>query len=166
MSKNIRELCLSAVMMAMVFVVTRFIQIPIPLGYFNVGNSVILLFCIIITGPKGIIASAVGSALADLVSYPVYTLPTLIIKAIMPWLFYLITKRLNGKKFAVVIAAAVSTLIPLFGYTITGMILYGSVATGIAQFPGLVLEYIANLVIISVLYKPVEGIKSRISFEA
>ena len=47
MSKNIRELCLSAVMMAMVFVVTRFIQIPIPLGYFNVGNSVILLFCII-----------------------------------------------------------------------------------------------------------------------
>lgn len=166
MSKNVKQLCLSAVMMAMVFVVTRFIQIPIPLGYFNVGNSVILLFCLLIGSPHGILASALGSGLADLVSYPVYTIPTLIIKAIMPWLFYLLMKVFSKNKFAVIIAAAISTLIPLFGYTITGMILYGSIATGIAQFPGLLLEYIANLVIISVLYKPVEGIKSRISLEA
>lgn len=161
MKEKTRQLCLASVMMAMVFVVTRFIQIPIPLGYFNVGNSVILLFCLLISAPFGTAASALGSALADLLSYPVYTIPTLIIKGIMPILFYSILKMLNKSKFGVVIAAAISTLIPLFGYTITGAILYGSLATGIAQFPGLLLEYIANLVIICLLYKPIEIIGKK-----
>ena len=162
LNKKTGQLCLAAVMMAMVFVVTRFIQIPIPLGYFNVGNSVILLFCLLISMPYGIAASAFGSALADLLSYPVYTAPTLIIKAIMPFLFYVIIKKFDKNKFAVIIAATISTLIPLFGYTIIGAIIYGSFATGIAQFPGLLLEYIANLVIITALYKPIEGISKRL----
>lgn len=162
MNEKTKQLCLSAVMMAMVFVVTRFIQIPIPLGYFNIGNSVILLFCLIIGSPYGIIASAAGSALADLLSYPVYTVPTLIIKALMPIVFYAIVKKLADKNYTIFIATAVSTLIPLFGYTLTGAIIYGSIITGIAQFPGLALEYIANLAIIMVLYKPVSSVAKRL----
>lgn len=163
MNSRTKQLCLSAIMMALTFVVTRFIQIPIPLGYFNVGNSVILLFCLIVDSPYGIIAASVGSALADLTSYPVYTLPTLIIKALMPLVFYLIIKKLISSKYAVPAAAAVSTLIPLFGYTLTGAIIYGSIITGLAQFPGLLLEYIANLVIIFLLYKPISNIPKRFS---
>lgn len=165
MNKKTNELTLAAVMMALVFVVTRFIQIPIPLGYFNIGNCVILLCCLIIGSPYGIAASALGSALADLLSYPVYTLPTLVIKALMPWIFYRIIKRWPNKKFVVVLAAAVSTLIPLFGYTITGAVIYGSLATGIAQFPGLLLEYAANLVIVTILYQPVCSAK-RVALRA
>lgn len=159
MNNKIKQLSTAAVMMALVFVVTKFIQIPIPLGYFNVGNTVILLFCTLIAMPYGIAASALGSALADLLSYPVYTLPTLIIKALMPLAFYLLLKVLKGKKHAVIVAATVSTLIPLFGYTLTGMFLYGGFAAGLAQFPGLFLEYIANLILIITLYKPVNAIR-------
>lgn len=162
MNSKTRQLCFSAIMMALVFVVTRFIQIPIPLGYFNIGNSVILLSCLLIASPYGIAASALGSALADLLSYPVYTVPTLIIKTLMPIVFYALLKVLKNKKFSVAIATAVSTLIPLFGYTLTGAIIYKSIVTGIAQFPGLVLEYIANLVIIVALCKPVISIKAKI----
>ena len=162
MNEKTKQLCLSAVMMAMVFVLTRFIQIPIPLGYFNVGNSVILLFCLIIGSPYGIIASAAGSALADLLSYPVYTVPTLIIKALMPLVFYMIIKKFANRKYTVLVATSVSTLIPLFGYTLTGAIIYGSIITGIAQFPGLLLEYIANLVIIMALSKPVSAVAKRL----
>lgn len=72
----------------------------------------------------GVAAGAIGSALADLTSYPAYTLPTLIIKS----------------------------LIPLFGYTLTGGILYGNILTGLAQFPGLLLEYIANAILFTVAY--------------
>jgi len=39
MKTNTRQVSLAAVMLAAVFVVTRFIQIPIPLGYFNVGKA-------------------------------------------------------------------------------------------------------------------------------
>lgn len=155
------QICETAMMMALVFVVTRFIQIPIPLGYFNVGNCVILLFCVLLPSPYGIIGGSLGSALADLTSYPVYTVPTLLIKAVMPILFYIIADRFQNKKTGYIVAAAFSTLIPLFGYTITGGIIYGSIYTGLAQFPGLLLEYIANLVIFSILLSPVKEMKKR-----
>lgn len=162
MNEKTRNITTAALMAAAVFVVTRFIQIPIPLGYFNVGNAVILLFCLVVRSPWGIAASGIGSGLADLVSYPVYTVPTLIIKAIMPALYYLIRGKLGDRKFAPVIAVAVSTLIPLFGYTITGGILYGGFAAGLAQFPGLLVEYAANLVIFAILHKPVEAASKQI----
>lgn len=149
------NICLTAMMMACVFVVTRFIQIPIPLGYFNVGNCVILLFCMLIPSPYGIIGASVGSAFADLTSYPVYTLPTLIIKMIMPFLFYIIADKIKNKKVGYIVAVAISTLIPLLGYTLTGGIIYGSIYVGLAQFPGLLLEYAANLLIFGILYRPV-----------
>lgn len=159
---NVRKLCEGAILMALVFVVTRFIQIPIPLGYFNVGNSVILLGCLLASPAEGIIAASVGSALADLTSFPVYTLPTLIIKAIMPLIYYLITKKKPEDKKLNLVAVAVSTLVPLFGYTLTGMILYGGFAAGIAQFPGLFIEYIANIVIFALLMNPILKVKKRI----
>ncbi len=138
------QLTRTAILLALVFVVTRYIQIPIPLGYFNVGNTVILFGCLFIESPYGIIAGSVGSALADLVSYPAYTIPTLLIKMAMPLLFY----RFKEKRE---MAFMISTLIPLFGYTITGMILYKSFMVGLSQFPGLVLEYVANGIVFYIL---------------
>lgn len=161
MNEKVTRICETAMMMAMVFVVTRFIQIPIPLGYFNVGNCVILLFCVLISSPYGVLGGSLGSGLADLTSYPVYTVPTLLIKAAMPIIFYKIAEKFNYKKSGYIIAAAVSTLIPLFGYTITGGIIYGNIITGLAQFPGLFLEYAANLVIFSALLSPVLEMKKK-----
>ena len=153
MNKRIKTMCVSAVFMALTFVITRFIQIPIPLGYFNIGNTVVLLGCCFVPLPFGIAIGGLGSALADLTSYPEYTVPTLIIKSIMPLLFYLFIKIPIKKDFVKrLVAFAVATLIPLFGYTLTGCILYGSFVAGIAQFPGLLLEYAANLVFFAVTY--------------
>lgn len=155
----------AAIATAIIFLVTRFIQIPIPLGYFNIGNSVILLLCLLLFPMDGEIASGLGSALADLTSYPVYTLPTLVIKAAMAFVFYKIIKVNTAKVSIKIIAVAISTLIPLFGYTIVGMVLYGGFVAGIAQFPGLFLEYVANLIIFSILLKPVEKIRRIIVSE-
>lgn len=159
---NVKRICQTAILMAVVFVITRFIQIPIPLGYFNIGNSVILLGCVMLLPADGILAASVGSALADLTSFPVYAIPTLIIKAIMPMIFYLITKRNRDDRKVNIVAVAISTLIPLFGYTVTGMILYGGFAAGIAQFPGLFVEYIANLIIFAALFKGILQVKKRL----
>lgn len=157
--ENILDITITGVMMALVFVVTRFIQIPIPFGYFNVGNSVILLFCLLVSKRGGILAGSLGSALADLTSYPIYTIPTLIIKALMPWVFYIICNKFKDKKLVAVIAVAIATLIPLFGYTLVGCFLSETFFTGLAQFPGLFLEYIANLVIFTILFQPVKGLR-------
>ena len=149
---KLREMCRAGVLTAVVFAVTRFIQIPIPLGYFNVGNVVILLSCLFLSVPYGVFVGGVGSALADLLSsYPVYTLPTLVIKSVMPLIFYGLTRGKPGKGRSI-LAAAVATLLPLIGYTVTGAVLYGGFAVGMQQFPGLLLEYAANLILFALLY--------------
>lgn len=143
-----KQITITALFTALIFLITRFIQIPIPLGYFNIGNSIILLLCILVPSPLGILAGSLGSALADLTSFPVYTIPTLIIKALFPFLFYVLMKLpIKNNFIKTIIAASISTLIPLLGYTLTGAILYGSFLTGLAQFPGLFVEYIANLIL-------------------
>jgi len=159
-----KQICLTAVAAAFTFVVTRFIQIPIPLGYFNIGNSIILSFCLLLPLPCGVGAAAIGSALADLTSYPVYTIPTLVIKAIFPLLYYLLVRLpIKNNYLKNLFAASVSTLIPLFGYTLTGCILYGF-AAGVAQFPGLLLEYVANLAIFAALIVPLGRVKKLMNF--
>ncbi len=158
-----KELTITAVLAALVFAVTYLIQIPIPVGYFNIGNSIILLGCLLVPMPQGTFAGSIGSALADLVSYPIYTIPTLVIKALMPVVFYLISK-IPSKKFRLYIpAVAVSTLIPLVGYTVTGCFISGSLMTGLAQFPGLLIEYVANLVIFILLYRPMLQLSKKLN---
>lgn len=158
-----KTLCLTAVFMALTFVITRFGQIPIPLGYFNVGNSIILLGCLILPLSYGIAVGGIGSALADLTSYPVYTLPTLVIKSLMPLVFFLLLKLpIKNEYVKALIAFSVSTLIPLVGYTLTGCVLYGGFIAGLAQLPGLALEYAANIAIFAALYFPFKQIKRYI----
>ncbi len=151
---KIKYLCLTSVFAALVFIITRFIQIPIPLGYFNIGNCMILSFSLFLPMPYAVVMGGIGSALADLTSYPEWTIPTLIIKMLMPFVFKLLMsiRFPKSKIILAVIASAVSMLIPLFGYTVSGMILYGSVAAGLSQFVGLSLEYAANLFLFIVMY--------------
>lgn len=158
-----QKLSMAAVMLAAVFVVTRFIQIPIPLGYFNVGNCVILIFCLAVDNFYGAAASGLGSALADLVSYPVYTIPTLIIKTIMAWVFIKNNRMFHGRKHAFVLSAAIAMLIPLVGYTVTGGLIFGNILSGLIQFPGLAVEYAANMVIFAVLHRSVCKVARKIA---
>ncbi len=153
-----KNLCFAALATALIFAVTRFIQIPIPLGYFNVGNTIILLSSLLLPEGCSIFAGGVGSALADLSSYPAYTLPTLLIKCLMVFVFCKCRRLFGSRKAATPIAMAIATLIPLFGYTLTGMLLYGSFYTGLAQFPGLLLEYAANLILFSLAQGHVQKI--------
>lgn len=154
---NIKKLSLCAVFTAVVCLVTRFIQIPIPLGYFNIGNCVILTFCYLMPLPYGIIIGSIGSAIADLTSYPIYTIPTLIIKALMPLLFYIIMKAPSKSIIKTYVAGAISMIIPLVGYTLVGGFLYGGFIAGLAQFPGLALEYVANCVLFVLMINAVRA---------
>lgn len=157
---KVKFICLTAVFAALVCIVTLFIQIPIPLGYFNIGNCIILTFCCLLPAPYGIILGGMGSALADLLSYPVWAVPTLIIKALMPLLFYTMRKLpIKNRYVSTLVAGIVSMLIPFVGYTFVGAILYGSLAAGLSQIPGLALEYVANVVLFAILSFTVEKTK-------
>ena len=77
------KVAVNALWIALVFLSTRFLQFPIPLGYAHLGNAMILLAAVYFGPVTGMLSGGLGSALADLTSFPGWTLPTLIIKLLM-----------------------------------------------------------------------------------
>ncbi|MDD6065250.1 MAG: ECF transporter S component [Firmicutes bacterium] len=145
-----KKLAVDALAIALVCVATMVIQIPIPLGYMHLGNCCILLVSVYFGNVTGMLAGGVGSCLADLLSgYPQWILPTLIIKGIMGLAIAVIAYRKEEEihmfRVRTFLGAAAGIVIMIVGYTAAGCILYGSVASGLAQSPGLTTEGIIGL---------------------
>ncbi|HNQ43001.1 MAG TPA: ECF transporter S component [Candidatus Cloacimonadota bacterium] len=68
----------------LVMFTTIAIRIPVPGGgYFNLGD-VLIVFCGLYTGKTtGLIAGGIGSALADLVGFPIFAPITLVAKGLL-----------------------------------------------------------------------------------
>lgn len=161
---KMKHLCLTAVFMALTMITTMYIQIPIPLGYANLGNSVIMVASFFFGPATGLIAGGVGSALADfLTGYPMWCLPTFIIKSVMGLVFYYIAR--GGKKNPKVLSirTALACLVVIVwataGYTISGCILYGGLEAGLASTPGLAMEGVLHIVLFYLLAFPLEKAK-------
>ena len=147
-----KEMTLAAVMSALVFIATFVPKVPIPLGYAHLGDAAIFLAVIFCGRRIGIISAVVGSALADLLSgFPIWILPTIIIKAAMAETFV----KLKGRNF--LIAIIMASLVMTAGYTIFGAILYNSLAAGLASTPGLLLKSIVNIIVTVALSAALKG---------
>lgn len=153
---NAKKLAVDALAIALVCVATMVIQIPIPLGYMHLGNCCILLVSAYFGNVTGLLAGGIGSAMADLLSgYPQWIVPTLIIKGIMGYAIAKIAYRENEetRMFSVktFLGAAAGIVIMVVGYTLAGCVLYGSVASGLAQVPGLTTEGIIGILLFYVI---------------
>lgn len=87
---KIKRLTLGGVMAALVFVMTYFPKVPVPVtgGYIHLGDGAIFLAGMLL-GPLAVASAAIGSALSDLVGgYVPYVLPTLVIKGLMALLVW------------------------------------------------------------------------------
>jgi len=125
-----RELAASAVMAALVTVATMLIQFPIPVteGFFNVGDSMIMVAALAFGPVVGFIAGGLGSTLADLLGGWYLWVPfTLIIKGIEGFLAGWIMKKKseNKSKIYLVIAWLVGGLEMVTGYFLVQVYLYG-----------------------------------------
>ncbi len=81
-------LVLSALFAAMIFVLTKFVQIPTAIGYIHPGDAVIYLAASILPTPYAMAAAGIGGAMSDLVSgYTVYVPVTLAVKMLLALCF-------------------------------------------------------------------------------
>ena len=141
-----RQLTLTAMMTAFVFVATFVPKIPIPLGYAHLGDAAIFLAVMFCGRRVGIFSGVIGSALADLLSgFPIWILPTMFIKAAEAEIFF----RLHEKNF--LLGLIVASLIMTAGYTLTGAFLYDSLSAGLASTPGLLLKSAVNIFVVIIL---------------
>lgn len=76
---------MSGVMIALVFLATYFTRIPTPLpgGYFNLGDAVIMMAAAFLGPAGGLIAGSIGSGFADIAAAAfIYAPITLVVKGI------------------------------------------------------------------------------------
>ncbi len=125
-NRKTKQVVLSALFAAMVFVCTRFTQIPIfgGQGYVHIGDAFVFLSAAMLPAPFAMAASAIGAGLADFTSgYTIYVLPTAIIKALMA-LAFLGNKNIKILSVRSIISCVIGCIVLVGGYYITEVILY------------------------------------------
>lgn len=140
-----RELCVTAVMTALVFLATFVPRIPIPLGYAHLGDAVIFLLALLLGRREALIAACLGSALSDVMGgfFP-WVVPTLFIKFWMAEIVWHLAGRTHAGLARTAAAFLLSSLWMAAAYTAFGALLYASVAAGLASAPGLLMEGLVN----------------------
>jgi uncharacterized membrane protein len=142
-----RLIAVTAVMAAIVFVLTRVVQIPTPArGYIHLGDAGIF-FSAFAFGPwVGAIAGGLGTALADITSgYPQWAIFSLLIHGAQGWVVGWTSQRWQGT-IGIILSAVVGAAIVVVGYLAAGTILAG-VGAALAELPLNLLQVTAGAVV-------------------
>ncbi len=153
-----KRLTFTAAFAALCFVATFIVTIPLPNGYFNVGDVFVLLSGWFLGPVYGAIAAAVGSALADLLSgFVIYAPATFFIKGIdaaLAWLVWKTIKSVVKKASFDAVCRAVSAIVAetvmVLGYFLFECVLY-SFAGGVASLVGNATQAVLCLVCATLL---------------
>ena len=135
---NVKQLTLCGVLAALVFVLTYFPKVPVPVtgGYVHLGDGAIFLAALLL-GPLGIPAAAIGSGLADLIGgYMLYVIPTVIIKGLVALVGWKLYKK--GSWVSAVVAFVLAEAVMVLGYFVFECFTSGTPAAAAAILPNVV----------------------------
>ena len=123
-----------AVMSALVATGTLIVRIPNPMGgYFNVGDVMIFVAALTFGPLVGCVAGGIGSAIADIIGFPLFAVPTLVIKGLEGLIAGLIMNKKNIYRDVLAVVAAGAQMI--IGYFLVEVYLWG-VGGALAEVPG------------------------------
>jgi uncharacterized membrane protein len=127
------NIALLAIMTALATIMTIVIQIPYPgtSGYFNFGDTMVMLGGLLLGPVGGFFAGGVGSALADVITgYTFYAPITLVVKGFeglaVGYFSFKVKKHVRSSQWDLV-GVLVGAIIMLSGYFIAQVILFGIV---------------------------------------
>ncbi len=154
-------LATAALFAAAIAVMTAYmLHIPLPSGgYIHLGDALIYLAACLLPTPYAAAAAAIGAGLADLLTAPMWVLPTLMIKPLVVLLF---THR-NGRilccrNCAAIIAAG---LLSPAAYALAGCVLAGTMAAFVPQFLGTLVQGIGSGALFLVMVPALDGVKLK-----
>lgn len=152
-----KKLVLTALLMALTFVATMFIRIPLPLGYVNLGDVFVLLSVFILGPVYGTIAGGVGSCLADLLGYISYAPGTLIIKSAMALVAYLVysllLKATKKDIIAEIIGGIAGAVIMAFGYFFYEILFFETAGVAIVNVPWNLLQGAVGVILSTIVIR-------------
>lgn len=150
-----QDIVLTGILIALVFIATRFINIRLPLsingGLVHLGNVMLFMAAIVFGKGKGGLAGAFGMAMFDVLSGWMAWAPfTFIIRGVMGYLVGIIAWSGNRKGNSLwmnILAIIVGSVWMLMGYYITEGILYGNWITPLTSVPGNIIQIVVGAVL-------------------
>lgn len=150
---------------AMTALFTAMLHIPVGNGYIHCGDAVIYLAAAALPMPYAVGAAAIGGMTADLLSgYPMYALPTFLIKGLLALIFSLIggKRAVDGRRLAGLVLCGILSVL---GYWVTAVILYGGwTAQFIGTAPGNLIQAAGSGVVYGICAAALERIRSHNRF--
>lgn len=162
MKENTRKLVVTALFAALIYIGTRYIQIPLALGYLNVGDCFILLLAWSVGGVYGMFGAGLAAGLADVLSgFSVYAPVTIVIKAMMAlvgyWGYFIVRKKSRPKKMVgYAVSGILAESIMVMGYFAFECCLYG-VPTAMGALIGNAMQGVIAVVVGLILIAFLEG---------
>jgi uncharacterized membrane protein len=164
---KVKKLTTTALMAAIIFVVTYLIRIPMPIasgGYINIGDAPVYVASALLGGPAGMIAAAIGSSLADLSSgFAQYMLPTAIVKGLMGYVCGRLMAKETFSRF--MIASIIGGMIMVVGYAAFDVALLSinqtavNYSLAVAAIPFNMIQWAAGVAVAAAVYPVVPRIK-------
>ncbi len=115
MKISIKKLCTTAVLMALTICATAFMSFPVPnmQGAYVHPGDIIIFLSVVLVGPYAAVVGGLGGFIADFIAGAgVYAPATLVIKALMALICYLIVRRKPESLWA----APAGALVMVAGY--------------------------------------------------
>lgn len=127
-----RKLTMAGMMAALVFVLTYLPHWVPAMGYIHLGDGAVFLSAMLL-GLPGAVASALGSALADLILAPVYIPATVVIKAAMALIVSALYRHRSN--VLTVVSFVLAEAIMVLGYFLYDSLLAHSFAAAASAIP-------------------------------
>ena len=159
--QRLHLLTVSALFAAAITVMTAYmLHIPIPTGgYIHLGDALIYLAACLLPVPYAAAAAAIGAGLADLLTAPVWVLPTLAIKAAVV-LFFTSSREhiLCRRNLAAVIMAG---LFSPAAYALAGCAMAGTMTAFVPQFLGTLAQGVGSGALFLAIAPALDGVKLK-----
>lgn len=164
--KNVKllKMIYTALFTAIIFLLTRFIQVPVATGYVHFGDAVIYIASSLIGGPWAFFAATVGEALADVASgWVTYAPATLIVKFFIAVPFVLMSKKSDKilTPFTALLTIPAGA-ITVLGYFIADLII--DKAYAYVNIPGNIIQAVGSAVIFIIIAAAFDAMKLKKNF--
>lgn len=124
---KIKYLTITGIMAALITIMTAYLcHVPVGVngGYIHFGDSLIYLAAVLLPRPYALAAAAIGGGMADLLTAPMWVIPTVIVKMLITLPFTNRNQKIIGSRN--VVALLVAYLISGIGYFFAEYILFGT----------------------------------------
>lgn len=159
-NNKVKLMCTSAIFVALVYVFTAFIHVPVHTGYAHTGDAFIYLAASMLPMPYAVFAGAFGAFLADFTGgYALWAPASAVIKALTVIFFTHKEKQLINKRN--IIALILSALLCMGGYYLYEAIITQNFIAPTAGIVGNIMQSLVSSVLFIILGIAMDKLKLK-----